>query len=74
MRLGHRSPYALVSYFIQIQKLIKKSSFDRSLKADADRYDERIDGKILPKLNKKDSQVAQIASEIISVLEDLLIT
>ena len=39
---------ALLPLFVQIQKLLKHSSLDESIKLDSDRFDEKVDSTILP--------------------------
>lgn len=56
-----RDPDALLSYMIKLQKLLKESSLNPSIREDNDRYDERIDTEILPGLDFNDKRVARLA-------------
>lgn len=73
-RSGMRGPDAFLGYTIQLQRLLNESSLDHHLKEDQDRYDERVDAKLLPKLDRSDKKVEQTAYEIKECLKGMLVS
>ena len=60
---------ALLPLFVQIQKLLKHSSLDESIKLDSDRFDEKVDSTILPQRDINDKRVSACAARIRDVLK-----
>ena len=57
--------------FVNLQKLLTKSSLDANITEDCDRFDERVDSDLLPQRDKFDKQVAKLASKILKILKNL---
>ena len=51
--------------------MLRHSSLDTDIKDDTDRFDERIDGSILPQRDEYDKKVSQATIQLTKVLENL---
>ena len=70
--LDEKMAEALLPLFVNIQRLLRFSSLDTDIKEESDRFDEKIDGDLLPMRDEYDKKVSNAAISLKNVLGNLL--
>lgn len=56
---------------MQLQKVIQCSSFAEGAKSEHDRFDDKVDGKLLQHRDRSDAYVADLTQKLLVILKNL---